>query len=115
MHKLGTYVDRRIAAPIEAVIAATPELAWERDRNVLRASVRIGGVAAELEISAWSDFMTHVGVRPLSPRTHSWSVRRRERWFDGAHDLVDDLRGRIVIEEIILPDYDINIWDQRSA
>ncbi len=97
----GTYVERRILAPLPAVISESREFGWERapmarnDETSVRARTRIAGFDAEIELSHWSGSTTYVGVRPADTRPHRWGARRRERWFVAAHDIADELRRQV--------------------
>jgi len=98
----STYVERRILAPLPAVISETAELGWERaplarnDETSVKARTRIAGFDAEIELAHWSGSTTYVGVRPADTRPHRWGARRRKRWFAAAHDAADDLRRQVL-------------------
>jgi len=44
-----------------------------------------------LELMAWSGGTTELRLRPLTRRVPNWSERRRRRYFDSAHDTMDEL------------------------
>jgi len=81
---------RPASFPYEDALHAPAVLTTSRGRRI--ALVR-------LEISAWSDDVTGLALRPLSGRPDRWGVRRIEHYFALAHDGADAVM-RIICDEV---------------
>jgi hypothetical protein len=76
-----------------------PFIASGRDAAVWRTTGRLYGDGARImrytrvhiEFATWSHRATEVRMRPITRRIPNWGARRQQRYFEGAHRMIDEL------------------------